>query len=116
MPLIKAGKLRPLAVTTSQRFAALPDVPPLADAGVPSFDLAAWQAVIAPRQTPEDILNMLNNELNTIVAMDDVRARLTDLGMTPVGQGSVDELQRFLASEIVRWGQVVEAAGIAGSE
>jgi tripartite-type tricarboxylate transporter receptor subunit TctC len=116
LPLIKADKLRALAVTTTQRFAALPDVPPLADAGVPGFDAAAWQGVIAPAQTPRDILDKLNSEINTIVAMDDVAARLTDLGMNPVGKGSVDELQRFLKSEIVRWGEVVQTAGIAGSE
>jgi tripartite-type tricarboxylate transporter receptor subunit TctC len=116
LPLIKADKLRALAVTTTQRFAALPDVPPLAEAGVPGFDAAAWQGVIAPAQTPRAILDKLNSEINTIVTMDDVTARLTDLGMNPVGKGSIDELQRFLKSEIVRWGGVVQTAGIAGSE
>jgi tripartite-type tricarboxylate transporter receptor subunit TctC len=116
LPLINAGKLRALAVTSTQRFASLPDVPPLAEAGVPGFNAAAWQGVIAPAQTPQDILDKLNTELNAIVDMDDVRARMTDLGMNPVGKGSPDDLQRFLQSEIVRWGKVVEAAGIAGSE
>ena len=116
LPLIKASKLRPLAVTTRQRFKSLPDVPPLAEAGVPGFDLAAWQGVVAPAQTPNDILVKLNAELNAIVAMDEVRTRLTDLGMSPVGTGSVDELQGFLQSEIGRWAKVVEAAGLAGTE
>jgi tripartite-type tricarboxylate transporter receptor subunit TctC len=116
LPLINAGKLRALAVTSKRRFKSLPDVPPLAEAGVPGFDASAWQAVIAPAQTPKDILNKLNVVLNTIVAMDDVRARLTDLGMNPAGTGSPEELQHFLESEIVRWGKVVEAAGIARSE
>jgi tripartite-type tricarboxylate transporter receptor subunit TctC len=116
LPLIKAGKLRALAVTTAQRFAALPDVPPLADAGVPGFDAAAWQGVIAPAQTPQPILAKLNSELNAIVAMPDIRARMADIGMNPVGTGSVEDLQKFLQSEIVRWGKVVEEAGIAQSE
>jgi tripartite-type tricarboxylate transporter receptor subunit TctC len=116
LPLIKAGKLRALAVTTKQRFAALPDVPPLAEAGVPGFDAAAWQGVIAPAQTPAGIIAKLNTQFNEIVAMNDVRARLSDLGMNPVGTGSPEELQKFLQSEIVRWGKVVEAAGIAKSE
>jgi tripartite-type tricarboxylate transporter receptor subunit TctC len=116
LPLINAGKVRALAITTKQRFAALPDVPPLADAGVPGFDAAAWQGVIAPAQTPTPILIKLNSALNAIVAMDDTRARMADLGMNPVGTGSPDELQRFLQSEIVRWGKVVETAGIAHSE
>jgi tripartite-type tricarboxylate transporter receptor subunit TctC len=116
LPLINAGKLRALAVTTTQRFSSLPDVPPLAEAGVPGFNAAAWQGVIAPAQTPKPIVAKLNSELNTIVVTDDIRARLTDLGMNPVGKGSPEELESFLQSEIVRWGKVVEAAGIAGSE
>jgi tripartite-type tricarboxylate transporter receptor subunit TctC len=116
LPLISAGKIRALAVTTKQRFASLPDVPPLDDAGVPGFDAAAWQGVIAPAQTPQPILAKLNSQLNAIVAMDDIRARMKDLGMNPVGKGSVDELRQFLQSEVERWGKVVEAAGIAHSE
>ncbi len=67
LPLIKAGKMRALAVTTKQRFASLPDVPPLNEVGVPGFDAAAWQGVIAPAQTPRPILAKLNTELNAIV-------------------------------------------------
>jgi len=116
LPLIKAGKLRALAVTTKKRFVSMPDIPPLAEAGVPGFDLAAWQGVIAPGETPKGILSKLNAGLNSIVAMDDVHGRMTDLGMNPVGTGTPDELQQFLKAEIVRWGKFVEAAGIAGSE
>jgi tripartite-type tricarboxylate transporter receptor subunit TctC len=116
LPLISAGKIRALAVTTKEPFAALPNVPPLADAGVPGFDAAAWQGVVAPAKTPEPILHKLNSQLNTIVAMDDVRTRMNDFGMIPVGTGSLDQLQQFLQSEIGRWGKVVEEAGIAHSE
>ena len=116
LPLIDAGKIRPLAVTTKERFAALPDVPPLADAGVPGFDAAAWQGVVAPAKTPEPILTKLNSTLNAIVAMGDVRTRMTDFGMIPVGTGSLDDLHQFLQSEIGRWAKVVEEAGIAHSE
>ena len=116
LPLISAGKLRPLAVTTKERFTALPNVPPLADVGVPGFDAAAWQGVIAPAKTPQPILAKLNSRLNAIVAMDDVRTRMTDFGMIPVGAGSLDDLHQFLQSEIVRWAKVVEEAGIAHSE
>jgi tripartite-type tricarboxylate transporter receptor subunit TctC len=116
LPLINAGKIRPLAVTTKERFAALPDVPPLADVGVPGFDAAAWQGVVAPAKTPEPILSKLNSTLNAIMAMRDVRTRLTDFGMIPVGNGSLDDLHQFLQSEIGRWAKVVEDAGIAHSE
>jgi tripartite-type tricarboxylate transporter receptor subunit TctC len=116
LPLISAGKLRALAVTTKQRYMTLPDVPPLDEAGVPGFDAAAWQGVIAPAQTPPPIVAKLNKQLNAIVATDEIRVRLTDLGMSPVGKGPPEELQHFLQSEILRWRTVVEAAGIARSE
>lgn len=113
---ISSGKVRALAVTTKQPFPALPEVPPLAEAGVPGFDAAAWQGVIAPARTPPVIIAKLNAELNAAVAMKDVRARMRDIGMIPVGAGSPEELAEFLQSEIVRWGKVVDDAGIAHSE
>ena len=116
LPLINGEKVRALAVTTKQRLTALPDVPPLDEAGVPGYDAAAWQGVVAPVQTPQPILHKLNVELNTIVAMDEVTARMNDLGMIPIGTKSVPDLQKFLQSEIERWSKVVEAAGIARSE
>jgi tripartite-type tricarboxylate transporter receptor subunit TctC len=116
LSLINAGKLRALGVTTGTGFATLPDIPPISEAGVPGFDIAAWQGVIAPAATPRDILVKLNDALDDIVAADDMRARMKDFGMTPAGKGSPAELQLFLESEIKRWGKVVEAAGIAGSE
>jgi len=116
LPFISAGKVRPIAVTTTARLAALPNVPPLAQAGVPGFDLAAWQGLIAPGKTPPDIVAKLNTKLNTLVATADVRGRIRDLGMNPVARKSPEELALFLKDEIVRWGKVVEAAGLAKSE
>ncbi|HEY1978683.1 MAG TPA: tripartite tricarboxylate transporter substrate binding protein [Xanthobacteraceae bacterium] len=115
LPLIKGGKLRPLAVTSKQRVAALPNVPPL-DQAVPGYDVSAWQGVVLPAQTPQLIIAKLNTKLNSIVGMDDVRARMADLGMIPAGKGNAEEMQQFLRSEIVRWRGIVEMAGIAGSE
>ncbi len=115
-PFISSGKVRALAVTTKQPFPALPEVPPLAEAGVPGFDAAAWQGVIAPAKTPPAIVAKLNAELNDAVAMNDVRVRMHDIGMIPVGAGSPAELAEFLQSEIARWGKVVADAGIAHSE
>jgi tripartite-type tricarboxylate transporter receptor subunit TctC len=114
--MINAGKLRPLAVTTTTRLAALPDVPPLAEAGVPGFDLAAWQGVIAPEKTPSNVIRTLNTQLNAAVAMPDVRGRLNELGMIPLGKGTPEELASFLQAEIVRWSKIVETAGLAKSE
>jgi tripartite-type tricarboxylate transporter receptor subunit TctC len=114
--LISSGKLRALAVTTKDRFQALPDVPPIAETGVPGYDAAAWQGVIAHAQTPPAIVAKLNLELNAAVAMDNVRTRMRDIGMDPVGTGTPEQLQQFLRAEIARWGKVVEEAGIAHSE
>jgi tripartite-type tricarboxylate transporter receptor subunit TctC len=116
LPLITAGKLRPIAVTTTARLAALPNVPPLAQAGVPGFDMAAWQGMIASANTPPDIIAKLNAKLNALVATADVRARMRDLGMNPAPRKTPEELARFLQDEIVRWGKIVEAAGLAKSE
>ena len=114
--LINGGKLRPLAVTTTKRLAALPDVPPLADVGVPGFDIAAWQGVVAPAKTPDVIVAKLNTQLNAAVALPDVSVRMSDLGMIPIGKGSPDELASFLKTEFVRWGKIVETAGLAKSQ
>jgi tripartite-type tricarboxylate transporter receptor subunit TctC len=113
--LIASGKLRALAVTTTKRLDGLPAVPPLAEAGVPGFDIEAWQGVIAPAKTPSGIVAKLNAALNAIVAAPDVSGRIKDLGMQPVGSGTPAELAVFLQSEIARWATIVEAAGIAKS-
>lgn len=115
-PLIAAGKVRPLAVTTTTRLPALPTVPPLAQAGVPGFDIAAWQGVIAPVKTPRSIVGKLNAQLNAMVGAPDLHARIKDLGMSPIGKGSPEELASFLEAEIGRWRKVVETAGLAKSE
>lgn len=114
--LISGGKLRPIAVTTVKRIAALPNVPPLAEAGVPGYDMAAWQGVIAPSKTAEGIVAKLNEQINAIVGTADVRTRLNDLGMAPIGKDSPDYLAHYLQTEIVRWGKIVEAAGLAKSQ
>ena len=114
--LINSGKLRPLAVTTTTRLAALPDVPPLAEVGVPGFDIAAWQGVIAPAKTPSDIVLKLNKHLNGIVATPDVQGTLKNLGMNAIGKGTPEELASFLRAEIPRWARIVELAGLARSE
>ena len=114
--LINGGKLQPLAVTTTKRLAALPDVPPLADVGVPGYDIAAWQGVVAPAKTPDVIVAKLNTQLNAAVTLPDVSVRLGGLGMIPIGKGSPDELASFLKGEFVRWGTIVQTAGLAKSQ
>jgi tripartite-type tricarboxylate transporter receptor subunit TctC len=116
LPLIQDGKLRALGVSSAERAASAPQIPPLAEMGVPGFDAAAWQMVVAPAHVPKEIIAKLNAELNTIVVRPEVREKLISFGLNPIGHGSPEELDRFLKSEIVRWGKVVQQAGIAGSE
>ncbi len=115
-PLIQAGKLRALGVTTAQRVPAAPELPPLAQVGVPGFDWAAWQSVAAPGGTPKEIVAKLNGALNAAIAEPEVAKQLVALQFIPVGKGAPAELERFVQSETTRWAKVLQQAGVAGSE
>jgi len=116
MTLVRAGKLRALGITTAQRAAAAPEVAPLAEVGLPGFDAAAWQMVLAPAGTPEDIVARLNAAANAAVADPEMNRQLVALGFSPVGKGTSKELSAYVAAEVGRWGEVVKRAGIAGSQ
>jgi len=116
MELVRAGKLRALGITTAQRAAAAPEVAPLAEVGLPGFDAAAWQMVLAPAGTPEDIVAKLNAAANAAVADPEMNRQLVALGFNPVGKGTSKELSAYVAAEVGRWGEVVKRAGIAGSQ
>ena len=115
LPLIQAGKVRALGVSTAARIAALPDVPPIADT-VPGFDAASWQMIVAPAKTPRPIVDKLHAELKGVLATPEVKEQIGKTGMLPMDSPSVDGLQAFVKSEIARWGKVVQQAGIAGSQ
>ena len=116
LPLIREGKLRPLGVTTKTRLASAPEIPPIAEVGVPGFDMFAWQMIVAPANTPSEIVNRLHAELMRIVELPEVQQQMVNLGMIPVSSPPPEELQRFINAEIVRWGKIVHQAGLAGSE
>jgi tripartite-type tricarboxylate transporter receptor subunit TctC len=116
LPLIRRGTLRALGITTAERVATAPGIPPLAEVGVPGYDAAAWSMLIAPAKTPRPILTRLNAEVNAIVNTAEVKQQLVNLGINPIGRGSLDELQAFVKAEEIRWGKVVQEAGLAGSE
>ena len=107
---IRAGKLRPLAVTTTTRSPLLPDVPPLRDF-VPGYAASAWYGVGAPRNTPAAIVERLNREINAALADPALQARLIDLGGT-ILPGSPADLENLMAEETEKWGKVVKFAGI----
>jgi tripartite-type tricarboxylate transporter receptor subunit TctC len=114
--LIQAGKVRALGVTTAQRVPAAPELPPLAEIGVPGFDWAPWQSVAAPGGTPKEIVAKLNGAVNAAIAEPDVTKQLVGLKFIPIGKGTPEELDRFVQSETTRWAKVLQQAGVAGSE
>lgn len=107
---IKAGKLRGLAVSSSRRIAALPDVPTLAEAGFPSLQDYTWIAVFLPAGTAPAIVQKLNESINAAVQSADLRERLEALAFDPLG-GSPQQVAEYVKAEIVKWGKVVRDTG-----
>jgi tripartite-type tricarboxylate transporter receptor subunit TctC len=107
---IRAGRLRPLAVTTAVRSEALPDLPTVGDF-VPGYEASAWFGVGAPRNTPAAIIDKLNKEINAGLAAARIRARFADLAAT-VFMGSPTDFGKFMSEETEKWGKVVKFAGM----
>jgi tripartite-type tricarboxylate transporter receptor subunit TctC len=116
LPMIQQGKVRALAVTTTQRTPAAPELPTVAEAGVPGFESASWQMLVAPGHTPPEIVALLNREVRAIFSQPAVQQELTRRGVGPQITGSPEELQAFVRNEIVRWGDIVRRAGVAASQ
>jgi tripartite-type tricarboxylate transporter receptor subunit TctC len=107
---IRDGRLRPLAVTTSTRSEALPDVPTIGDF-VPGYEASVWYGVGAPRNTPAEIIEKLNKEINAAIADPTMKGRFADLDAKPMPMTPAD-FGKFVADEIEKWGKVVRAANI----
>ena len=116
LPLLKDGKVRALGVSSASRLPIAPDVPTIAEAGVPGFDLTSWQMIVAPAGTPQEIVDKLHVEVKKVLELPEVKAEFARTARITVDYPSVDDLQRFMRSEIVRLGKVVEHAGIARSQ
>jgi tripartite-type tricarboxylate transporter receptor subunit TctC len=111
LQVIKAGKLKPLAVTTTTRFAGLPDLPVLADY-VPGYESSAIYGLVAPKATPPEIVDRLNREVNAAMADPKINGRLTsDLGGTVLSLTPA-EFAKLIAAETDKWGKVIKAAGL----
>ncbi len=111
MPLIKAGKLKALAVTSAKRAASLPDVPTLAESGVAGYETLAWFGVLTPARTPPEIIATLHREIQKALARHDVRDTLARLGSEPSGMAPAD-FSAFMKSEIAKYGKIIKDAGI----
>jgi tripartite-type tricarboxylate transporter receptor subunit TctC len=108
--LIRSGKVRALAVTTATRSAALPDVPTVGEF-VPGYEASGWNGIVAPRNTPVEVIQKLNNEINAALADPGTIAKLADLGGIVVA-GSAADFGKLIADETEKWGKVIKFAGI----
>jgi tripartite-type tricarboxylate transporter receptor subunit TctC len=116
IPLITEAKVRALGVSSLTRVPAASHIPPLAEVGVPGFEAVSWHLIVAPAHTPEKVVNRLHSELKSIMSSPEMQRQLIGMGLIPIDSPAVDELQRFVDSEIARWGKLVHQAGLAGSE
>ena len=114
--LIRGGKLRALGVTSLARSPTAPEIPPLAEAGVPGYEAVAWLMVATRAGTPPAILNKLHFELKSVLAEPDAQQHIRNSGLIPVDSPPPEELARYVQSEIARWRTVVQQAGVAGIE
>jgi tripartite-type tricarboxylate transporter receptor subunit TctC len=110
LPYVKVGRLRALAVTTAQRSASIPELPTVAEAGVPGFEATTWHGVVVPAATPATLVLRLNKELNLVLEEKDLRQRLAALGAETAG-GSAKEFADYIAKEIPKWSKVVRDSG-----
>jgi tripartite-type tricarboxylate transporter receptor subunit TctC len=111
VPSIKGGKIRALAVTSTRRLPLLPDVPTMAEAGLPGFESANWQGAVVPAGTPRAIVDRFNREFNTILAMPEQRDAILATA-SEIGGGTPEEFRDLIRSETVKWAEVVRAAKI----
>jgi tripartite-type tricarboxylate transporter receptor subunit TctC len=117
LPLVQGARVRMLGVTTKERLEAIPDVPPLAEIGVPGYNAPSWFMLVAPAKTPRAIIDKLHGDLRAVLDEADVREEfIMRQGLIPVRSPPPDELKRFVATEIVRFGDIVRRTGLAGSE
>jgi len=111
-PFVQSGRLRGLAVGSVKRLALMPDLPTIAEAGVPGYESSTWFGPLAPAKTPREIIVKLNAELMKILQRPDVRARFAAEGIEALG-GTPEEFGVYVKAEIERWGRVIKAAGVA---
>jgi tripartite-type tricarboxylate transporter receptor subunit TctC len=111
MSQLKSGVVRVIAITSDRRFPGLPDVPTVAESGVPGYQASSWNAISLPAKTPRTIIDRLNNEINTALAAPEVKNKLLDLGVVARG-GTPEQMKTLLALDIEKWRGVIERAKI----
>ena len=110
-PLVQGGKLKLLAVSSAKRMSAIPDVPTIAESGIPGFETGSWQGVVAPAATPREVVAKLNSEIGRIVSTPEMRDKLGAQG-ADVRTNTPDEFASFVRTEITKWAKVVKDANV----
>jgi tripartite-type tricarboxylate transporter receptor subunit TctC len=111
LPLAKTGKVRALAVATAKRSPLAPEIPTIAESGLPRYEMTLWNAIFAPAATPKDIIGHLNAEIVKALQSRDVQERLAALGAAP-GGGSPEDLGAYFKNEVEKFGKIVHALGL----
>ena len=110
MPHVKAGRLRPIAVTSEKRSSLLPDLPTIAESGLTGFNVTSWYGIFGPGRMPAELANRLNGEIRALMEAEDVKRKLAAVG-AEVETNTPQEFGQLVRSEIERWAKVVKASG-----
>jgi tripartite-type tricarboxylate transporter receptor subunit TctC len=111
-PLVRSGKLKGLAITSPQRVPALPDLPTVAESGVPGYDLRSWYGLLAPKGTPQPIVERLNREVIAVVNSPELKARLAADGAEAAAPNTPAQFQALIVNEAGRWGGIIQRLGL----
>ena len=111
LPHVKSGRLRALASTSAARFPQLPDVPTIAESGLPGYEASAWFGIVAPAGTPSAVVEKLNKNINEILNEPAISKQLADMGMTPMGGSSAQFTQR-ISDDMKKWAPIVRTANL----
>ncbi len=114
--LVDAGKIRAIGISSLTRAAAVPDVPTIAELGLPGFEGVSWHLVVAPTGTPDAVVEKLRGAFKSAIADPEIQKKLVGMGVIPVDSPAKADLVRFVADEKTRWGKIVQQVGIAGTE
>jgi tripartite-type tricarboxylate transporter receptor subunit TctC len=117
LPVIRDGKLRALAVSSLARLPLLPNIPPLAEvAGAPDFEAVSWHLLCSPAKTPLDIVTLLHDDMKEIMDEPDIKQQAASIGLVPIETPPVEAIRSYIKAEREKWGGLVKALGLEGTE